>query len=60
MLTSDSRRLECAEMLELLKPWQILSLSLEHLLKHLSGIGPATNEGIVQEGVERYSLSRKG
>ena len=40
-------------MLELLKLWQILSLSLEHLLEHLSGIGPATNEGIVQEGVER-------
>jgi hypothetical protein len=40
-------------MLELLKLWQIRALSLEHLLEHLSGSGPATNEGIVQEGVER-------
>ncbi len=40
-------------MLELLKLWQILSLSLEHLLEQRSSIGPATNEGIVQEGVER-------
>jgi hypothetical protein len=32
--------------------WQVLSLSLEHR----SGIGPATNEGIVQEGAESQVL----
>jgi hypothetical protein len=36
----------------MLRLWQILPLSLEHVIEHLSGIGPATNEGIVQEGAE--------
>ena len=38
VLTSDSRRVERCELLEL---WQILPLSLEHLIEHLSGIGTA-------------------
>ena len=32
--------------------WQVLFLSLEHFLEHRSGIRPATNEGIVQDGAE--------
>jgi hypothetical protein len=33
------------ERCELLELWQILPLSLEHLIEHRSGIGTATNEG---------------
>ena len=36
----------------MLKLWQILPLSLEHLIEHLSGIRPPINEGIVQKGAE--------
>lgn len=37
----------------MLKLRQVLLLSLEHLIEHLSGIGPATNQGIVEEGAKR-------
>ncbi len=40
----------------MLELWQVLSLSLEHLLEHSSRIGPAINQGIVQEGPESKIL----
>ena len=43
-------------MLKILELWQILPLSLEHLLEHSSRIGPATNQGIIQEGAESKIL----
>jgi hypothetical protein len=41
-----------AEDTKMLDLWQILSLSLDHLLEHRCCIWPATDEGIVQEGAE--------